>query len=223
MCSKEFCKKIEVIDIKKTDYKKAWELQKKIHEKRVKGEVCDTLILVEHEHVITFGKSAKRENLLFDENFLKKKGIKVYKIERGGDVTYHGPGQLVGYPIFKIKGLTKIKKFVENIEKSIIHALAGFGINAEKNDRFPGVWIGNEKICAIGIAVKNGVSFHGFALNVNTDLSYFNFIIPCGIKDKGVTSMQKILERKIEFEKVKKKIAESFAKIFERELIWKKF
>ncbi len=223
MCDKEIYQKIKVIDTGRKSYKETWELQKKIHEKRVRDEIPDTLILTQPNHVITLGRSAKKENLLFEEEFLKKKGIDIFKVERGGDVTYHGPGQLVGYPIFKIKGITKIKKFVENIEESIIYALKKFKISAAKDEKHPGVWVGNDKICAIGIAVKKGVSFHGFALNINPSLSYFNLIIPCGIKEKGVTSLEKILKKKINYEKVKKTVVEGFGEIFKKEIEWERF
>lgn len=223
MCDKEIYQKIKVIDTGRKSYKETWEFQKKIHEKRVRDEIPDTLILTQPNHVITLGRSAKKENLLFEEEFLKKKGIDIFKVERGGDVTYHGPGQLVGYPIFKIKGITKIKKFVENIEESIIYALKKFKILAAKDEKHPGVWVGNDKICAIGIAVKKGVSFHGFALNINPSLSYFNLIIPCGIKEKGVTSLEKILKKKINYEKVKKTVVEGFGEIFKKEIEWERF
>lgn len=206
---------VNLLDFGLCDYEKAWEIQKELHQKRVNGEVEDTFIFVEHPHVYTLGKKGKEENFKVNIEFLKSKGIPVYRIERGGDVTYHGPGQIVGYLIFNLKEkLAGIKKFVEKIEDAVILTLKEYGINAFKNHRMIGVWVGDEKICAVGIAVKRWVSFHGFALNVNTELEYFDYIFPCGLK-KGVTSMHKILKRKIEIEGVKKNIIKSFERVFE--------
>ena len=156
-----------------------------------------TLIFCEHPHVYTFGKSADRNNLLIQPEFLNKIHAEVHETDRGGDITYHGPGQLVGYPIINLrKQGIGVKKYVETLETSIIKALAVYGIHAYQIDGLTGIWVGEEntpkrKIGAIGIRVKNGVSMHGFALNVHTDLSYFNHIVPCGITDRGVTSIEK--------------------------------
>ncbi len=172
--------------------------QESIHDSVLAGQ-DDTLILCQHNHVYTFGKSAERNNLLISESFLKSINAQVFETDRGGDITYHGPGQLVGYPIINLRkhGLG-VKKYVELLEQSIIDTLAKFGIVAYQIPSLTGIWVGakNEvkrKIGAIGIRVKNGVSMHGFALNVSTDLSYFNHIVPCGIADKEVTSIKKEL------------------------------
>lgn len=172
--------------------------QESIYDSVLAGQ-DDTLILCQHNHVYTFGKSAERNNLLISESFLKSINAQVFETDRGGDITYHGPGQLVGYPIINLRkhGLG-VKKYVELLEQSIIDTLAKFGIVAYQIPSLTGIWVGakNEvkrKIGAIGIRVKNGVSMHGFALNVSTDLSYFNHIVPCGIADKEVTSIEKEL------------------------------
>ena len=206
---------MNIIDLGQKDYKEVWDLQKKIHAKRVENKIENTLLLVEHEPVITMGKSGKVENLLFTAGALKEKGISYYKIERGGDVTYHGPGQLVGYPIFNVKeGLAGIKPFVYKMEDAIIKTLSDFNIAGEKQDKMIGVWAEGKKICSIGIAVKKWVSFHGFALNVNTDLEHFNFIIPCGLKNVTMTSMQAITGKELAFDEVKKSIVKSFSQVF---------
>ncbi len=164
--------------------------------KEVQSGAEDTLILCEHPHVYTFGKSANTNNLLIYPEFLKKINATVHQTERGGDITYHGPGQLVGYPIIDLKRKNwGVRKYVDTLEDVLINTLSMYNIAAFKIDGLTGIWVKNQhgfdtKIGAIGIRVKNGVSFHGFALNVHPDLSYFNHIVPCGIQDKGVTSMQ---------------------------------
>lgn len=193
------------------NYEKAWNLQKILHEKRVRNEIPDVIIFTEHNHVYTLGKKGKEENFKVSPDFLKEKGIDIFRVERGGDVTYHGPGQIVGYLIFYID--IGVKRFVNNIEEAIIRMLKEYGINGERKDKNPGVWVNDEKICSIGIAVKKSVSFHGFALNVNTDLKYFDYIFPCGLQKK-VTSMEKIIGKKINIEEVKNKLKECFESIF---------
>ncbi len=206
---------LKIIDLGARNYKEVLDLQKELHSKRVAEEIHDTLILVEHKPVVTIGKSGKDENIKVSIKFLKEKGIELYHIERGGDVTFHGPGQLVGYPIFNIKkGLAGIRSFIEKIEEAIIATLGDFGISADKREKMIGVWVGERKICSIGIAVKRWVSLHGFALNVNTDLKYFDLINPCGFKEIKMTSMQEILKYQIEMESVKKAVIENFISVF---------
>lgn len=210
---------LNIVDIGYKEYKKVWDIQKSIHAKRLKNEISDTLILVEHNPVMTMGKSGKGKNLLIPFQLLKEKGIAYYEIERGGDVTYHGPGQLVGYPIFNIKeGLIGIKPFIEKIEDVIITTLADFNVEAEKKEKMIGVWNKGGKICSIGIAVRRWISFHGFALNVNTDLSYFDYIVPCGLKDVTMTSMQKTLNREIPMDDMKKVIIKKFGEVFNKNI-----
>ncbi|MFB1002941.1 MAG: lipoyl(octanoyl) transferase LipB [Bacteroidia bacterium] len=177
-----------------TPYSEALAIQQEVHEGILDGAE-DTLILCEHPHVYTFGKSADRNNLLINPDFLKSIEAEVFETDRGGDITYHGPGQLVGYPIMHLrKHGIGVKKYVDTLETSIINALARFNIAAYQLDGLTGIWVGKEnetkrKIGAIGIRVRNGISMHGFALNVTTDLSYFEHIVPCGINDKAVTSI----------------------------------
>ncbi|MGQ9464214.1 MAG: lipoyl(octanoyl) transferase LipB [bacterium] len=206
---------INTLDLGKRDYKEVWDMQRELHLKRVNGQIPNTLILVEHNPVVTIGRSGKSENIKMPIQLLKEKGIDFYHIERGGDVTFHGPGQLVGYPIFNIKeGLIGIRRFIEMIEDAIIGVLADFAIKAEKREGLIGVWTEMGKICSIGIAVKRWVSFHGFALNVNTDLRYFDLINPCGFKDIKMVSMQEILGHEIAMSEVKKKTIRNFHSIF---------
>jgi len=175
-------------------YAEALNVQQEVHQTIINGGT-DTLILCEHPHVYTFGKSADITNLLVDADFLKTIDAEVYETDRGGDITYHGPGQLVGYPIINLrKHGIGVKKYVETLEVSIIKTLESFNILAYQIEGLTGIWVGEEsevkrKIGAIGIRVRNGVSMHGFALNVTTDLSYFNHIVPCGIANKEVTSI----------------------------------
>jgi lipoyl(octanoyl) transferase len=175
-------------------YAEALNVQQEVHQTIIDGGP-DTLILCEHPHVYTFGKSADITNLLVDADFLKTIDAEVYETDRGGDITYHGPGQLVGYPIINLrKHGIGVKKYVETLELSIIKTLESFNILAYQIEGLTGIWVGEEsevkrKIGAIGIRVRNGVSMHGFALNATTDLSYFNHIVPCGIANKEVTSI----------------------------------
>uniref|UniRef100_A0A7V1EI18 Octanoyltransferase n=1 Tax=candidate division WOR-3 bacterium TaxID=2052148 RepID=A0A7V1EI18_UNCW3 len=206
---------LKILNLGLRNYKEVWDLQKELHSKRVAEEIPDTLILVEHNPVVTLGKSGKDENIKVSSKFLQEKGIELYHIERGGDVTFHGPGQLVGYPVFNIKkGLAGIKPFIEKIEDAIISTLGDFKISAEKKEKMIGVWVGEKKICSIGVAIKRWVSFHGFALNVNNDLKYFDLINPCGFKDIKMTSMQEILNYMVEMARVKKAVIKNFAVIF---------
>jgi len=220
--------KVNLINLPLTDYRKAWDLQRKIHSLRVKDSISDTLILLEHPHVITLGKSGKLENILIPEEELRKRGIEIYRVERGGDVTYHGPGQLVGYFIFSLDGgLGSLAKFVGKIEKTLIEVLKYFGIKGERREKYRGVWVDGKKIAAIGLAVKERVTFHGFALNVNTDLDFFKLIVPCGLKF-GVTSMEIEKGIRISMEAVRNGLKRAVESIFEcklierDELIWEK-
>lgn len=204
-----------LLDLGHMPYREAWAFQKKLWARRVAGEIPDTLLLVEHPHVITFGRSGKPEHLRVSLPELQARGVEVFHIERGGDVTYHGPGQLVGYLIFGVRGaLSGVKELVYGIEHALIRALETFGVQGEIKEGYPGVWVGEEKIVAIGLAVKRWVSFHGFAFNVNTDLRYFDLIVPCGLKDKGVTSLQRLLGDEVPMDRVKEAVHEGFEAVF---------
>ncbi|MGM0379393.1 MAG: lipoyl(octanoyl) transferase LipB [Bacillota bacterium] len=197
---------IHVEKFKNADYKKILNLQFDLLNKRQNNKIEDTLLILDHKPVITLGRNADKKNLLYSKEQLKKENIDLVDIKRGGDITYHGPGQIVGYTIFNIRQKNYgIKKFVYKLEQVFIDLLKNeYKIKAKRDKKHRGVWIKNKKIVAIGLSVKRGVTMHGFAFNVNTNLDYFDFIIPCGIKNKGVTSLEKIANKEINFEKVKK-------------------
>jgi len=185
-------------------YRDAFREQLRLHRLRVENRIPDTLMLLEHPHVFTLGRHADDKNIIWNDEELRSKQVETIKVDRGGDVTYHGPGQLVGYPIFGLAGHSfSSKKLVERIEVIIINTLKHYDIVAHVDNDHPGVWVGDAKICAIGLRIKEDVSYHGFALNVSTDLSYFNGIVPCGIPDKSVCSMETVLDRKVDVEEVK--------------------
>ena len=206
--------KITVKKLGLKDYGPVLDLQKQLFEQRQKGRIADTLILVEHKPVLTMGRNAKGSNILTPESILKQHGIDVVKIGRGGDVTFHGPGQLVGYPIINIgeKNLGVVD-YVGRLEEMIIDVLADFGVKAGTDPENRGVWIGNTKIAAIGVKISRRVTMHGFALNVNTDLNYYRHIVPCGIADKGVTSLH-LHRQGIKMEDVEAKVIEKFCEVF---------
>lgn len=207
-------KKLNVIDLGNCPYGKAWDIQKKIHAKRVAGEIPDTLILVEHAHVYTLGKNANAQHLIAGQDYLKTKGIEIYNVDRGGDITYHGPGQLVGYPIFNLKEHKEsISWYVHTVEDVLIKMLADYGIAAGRIDKLTGVWVGNQKIAAIGMRVSRWVTMHGFALNVSTDLSLYDGIIPCGIVSKGITRIVD-LAPDIQMDQVKRDVIIKFGTLF---------
>ena len=170
-------------------YPAAWALQNRLADARRAGLAPDTLILLEHPHTYTIGRSGTRDHVFLTESELAARGITCLDVDRGGDVTYHGPGQLVGYPIFDLGPQPDVGRYLRNLEDCLIETLADFGIAAGRLSGYTGVWIGDRKIAAIGVKVSQGVTTHGFALNVSTDLSLFTHILPCGIPDKGVTSM----------------------------------
>ena len=200
-------KQLHTQDLGTIDYAEAFDLQLDLHGRRIKNKIPDTLLLLEHPHVFTLGRHAQEDNVVWNENELNRHQVEVRQVDRGGDVTYHGPGQLVGYPIIKLedRGLSP-RRLVAWVEKLIIGTVASYGIAAYVHPQYPGVWVGDAKICAIGMRIKEKVSYHGFALNVSTDLSYFNGIVPCGIHDKSVCSLSSILGKKIDIEVVKERL-----------------
>ena len=209
-------KKLTYCDLGTIDYEEAWDLQKNLFNSRYKKEINDTLLLLEHPHTYTLGKTADRNNLIAEDKFLNQNEISVYDIDRGGDITYHGPGQIVGYPIINLTGWKKdTHKYLRAIEEVIIKTCAEYNIAAGRNQEYTGVWVGDKKIAAIGIKVSRWITMHGFAFNVNTDLSLFDGIIPCGIKEKSVTSLQNELGRAIEINEVKTFILEKFTEVFD--------
>lgn len=210
------------------DYQKCWNYQEELLEqiqadkKAHKGSTSTNhFLLVEHPHVYTLGKSGDEHNLLIQDDFLKKIGATFCKIDRGGDITYHGPGQLVGYPIIDLEYYQiGIRQYIEKMEDAIIATVAHYGITGGRKEGATGVWLDanipakSRKICAIGVRVSRFVTMHGFALNVNTDLRYFNYINPCGFTSYGATSIERELSRKVDMQEVKEQIRENFNKIY---------
>ncbi|CAN5838684.1 lipoyl(octanoyl) transferase LipB [soil metagenome] len=191
-------------------------LQQQLVARRRTGDIPDTLLLLEHPHVITLGTSAHRENILIDDADGRLLGIDIFDSGRGGDVTYHGPGQLVGYPIIDLKpDRCDLHRYIRDLEEVLIRALRSFGITARRVPGMTGAWVGDEKIAAIGVRVSSGwITSHGFALNVSTDLAYFDSIVPCGIRELGVTSMQRLLATTVDYEAVCAAVTASFCDVF---------
>lgn len=229
----------EFIDLGEMDYQAAWDYQTALFDKTVEMKIGNRkipvsehvptpnyLIFCSHPHVYTLGKSGKLDHLLLDEQGLKEKGATFHKINRGGDITYHGPGQIVGYPILDLDNFfTDIHKYLRYLEEAIILTLADFGIVGGRIDGLTGVWIGIDdpmtarKVCAMGVKSSRWVTMHGFAFNVLTDLNYFDNIIPCGIDDKAVTSLEKELGETPDIEKVKRKLLGHLTELFAFEII----
>ncbi len=211
----EEVRKLNYCDLNSIDYKEAWELQKVIHRLRAENKIEDVFFMLEHPHTYTLGKTADKKNLLGDEKYLAENNISVYDIDRGSDITYHGPGQIVGYPIISLTNWQQdTHKYLRAIEEIIIRVCNDYGLNGPRVEKYTGVWIEDRKICAIGIKVSRWITMHGFAFNVNTDLKLFNGIVPCGITVKAVTSLSKELKRKIKIFEVKEKIIYHFCEIF---------
>jgi lipoyl(octanoyl) transferase len=224
--------KVKFIDLGLKDYKEAWDFQEKLFKESIdlkiknrEGE-SDTLpehrlIFCEHPHVYTLGKSGSEQNLLISEAILKQQGAKYYKINRGGDITYHGPGQLVAYPLLDLdQFFTDIHKYMRFLEEAVILTLQEFGIKAGRIKGCTGVWLdggtpNERKICAMGVKSSRWVTMHGLALNVNPDMTYFNNIVPCGITDKSVTSMEQELGEKVDYQKVSELLKENLSVVFD--------
>ncbi len=233
-------KKVALQDLGHKDYKETWDYQEalfkaivdtKIRNRRENArlETPNHFLFVEHPHVYTLGKSGDINNLLVDEKFLEAKGASFYKINRGGDITYHGPGQIVGYPILDLDNFfTDIHKYLRFLEEMVILTLAEYGLKAERSEGETGVWLDvgtpfARKICAMGVRASRWVTMHGFALNVNADLGYFDLMIPCGIKGKAVTSLNVELgQKEVDVEEVKEKLLKHFMALFEADLIREK-
>ena len=227
--------RIVVKDLGVLSYEDSWEHQKTIFDNIIsqkiknrtlkkKNKTDNYLLIVEHKPIFTIGKSGDTSNLLLNTKQLKSKNIEFKKINRGGDITFHGSGQVVGYPILDLDNFfTDIGQYLRTLEEVIISAIGFFGLKGYRIDGETGVWVkdklnSDKKICAFGIKASRWVTMHGFALNVNTDLKYFDYIVPCGISDKGVTSLEETLNKKITTKMVKKKIYENFARLFNAEL-----
>ena len=202
---------ILVQNIGRKSYKAVLDLQKEMQQQRINGNIEDTLILVEHDPVYTLGKNANEDHLLQSRD----ESVDVFNIERGGDITFHGPGQLVVYPILDLSNYKKsVSWYMRTLEQVLIDTLIEFKIIAQRNDGLTGVWVGDEKIAALGVRISRWVTMHGFALNVNPDLSFYDGIIPCGIFDHGVTSMEQLLGKPQNNDNVKNLVIEKFNKYF---------
>ena len=229
-------KKIQVTDLKNTSYQPAWDLQEKLLKEIVDLKIANRkveiqhptpnyFLWVEHPPVITLGKSGAIDHLLLNEEQLRDRGIEYYKINRGGDITFHGPGEVVGYPILDLENFfTDIHKYLRLLEEMVILTLKEYGLEGTRSPGETGVWLDvgtpfARKICAFGVKASRWVTMHGFAFNVNTDLAYFSYIVPCGIQGKGVTSLQAELKREISLDEVREKLSKHFQALFEAEFI----
>lgn len=217
--------KINFVDLGRTAYSEALRIQKDTVEKVKNGNLDNTLFFVEHPPVLTMGRRAERKNILASDQTLEAEGVELFDVERGGDVTYHGPGQIVGYPILRLEDFGRdLHQYVANIEEVFVQLLKDeFGIETKSDKgKYTGVYIGSRKITAIGIAVRKWISFHGFAFNVKTNLKHFDWIIPCGLADRSVTSLEKELGHEVDFQEIKNLTAKYFSKVFNVELVDKK-
>lgn len=217
-------KELLIVDLGLIEYGAAWELQRRIVDARKAGAIPDVLLLCQHPHVITLGRSGKRSNLLASENVLQQMGVSFFETNRGGDITYHGPGQLVGYPILNLSEIRRdVAWYVRSLEEAMIGTTADFGIVAKRVAGCTGVWVDvpasaemkdEEKLAAIGVHISRWITSHGFAYNVSTDLRYFDLIVPCGIAGKRATSLEKLLNRRVEIQEASSKIAAHFGDVF---------
>ncbi len=209
-------RQLKYCDLDLLDYKEAWDLQYYLHQQRVENKIPDTLLLLEHPNTYTLGKTAHLRNLVGGKEFLEQNKISVYNIDRGGDITYHGPGQIVGYPIISLTDWHQDShKYLRTLEEVLIKVCSDYNLDAKRVEGYTGVWIDDRKIAAIGIKISRWVTMHGFAFNVNTNLELFKGIIPCGISDKSVTSLQKELKKEISIDEVKERIIYHFMQAFD--------
>lgn len=223
---------ISIVQLGTVDYATGLCLQQQLVALRKEEKIGDVLLLLEHRPVITLGRNAKAKNVVASPEFLKQRGVELFECDRGGDVTFHGPGQIVGYPIFDLRGFAAadgkrktlgVIEFVRRLEDVLMRTCADFGIPTKRVPGLTGVWTEQEpeaKLAAIGVHISRSVTSHGFALNVNTDLSYFNLIIPCGITSKPVTSMQKELGRELDLNAVAESISRNFGVVFQSQMLW---
>jgi len=212
-----------MVDLGLMGYAEAWALQKRVVAARKAGAIEDVLLLCEHPHVITQGRNGKREHLLASEHVLRQMGVEFHATDRGGDITYHGPGQIVGYPILNLGAIRRdVVWYVRMLEEAMIRATSEFGITAERVAGKTGIWVGGdgaeEKLVAIGVHISRWVTSHGFAYNISTDLRYFDLIVPCGIADRKATSLEKLLGCRVKRKEIARRIAEHFGEVFGLEL-----
>jgi lipoate-protein ligase B len=200
-------------------YEEAWHLQRQLRIARMEGRLDDTLLLLQHPPTITMGRGGKEENILVSREHLKKKEIMFYYTDRGGDITYHGPGQLIGYPILNLRNLgLSAGRYIKLMEEVIIITLKELGIKAQRILNIIGLWVGKKKIASLGVRIKKGITTHGFALNINNDLTPFQFIHPCGIKNLKLTSLKEILGKEVDYDFIEERVAINFAQVFNMEI-----
>lgn len=208
-------KKLSIIDLGRQSYNPVWDFQRELQRKRIDQQIPDTLIFVEHDPVYTIGKNGSDLHVIASSTFLQTHGIEVVQVDRGGDVTYHGPGQLVGYPIFDLhQHKQSVSWYMRSLEEVFIEVLKQYNLQGERSEGYTGVWIKDEKITALGVRISRWVTMHGFAFNVSTDLSHFGGIIPCGIFHQGVTSLEKVLGHLVEMEEVKRLVVQAIKDVF---------
>jgi lipoyl(octanoyl) transferase len=215
-------RRLHVVEYGRLSYEDGVELQRRLVERRKAGEIDDTLVLLEHPHVVTLGVKVRnsRAHVLRSDIELAQAGVGLFESGRGGDVTYHGPGQLVGYPIIDLKpDRTDAHRYVRDLEEVLIRVCSGYGLEATREPGLTGVWVGGEKVAAIGVRLSRWVTSHGFALNVDPDLSYFGLIVPCGITDRGVTSLARLLGTAPDPADVRRRVVSAFCEVFERVLV----
>lgn len=206
---------VQYLDLNRINYQKAYEIQEKIHNACYRNLMPDTIIIQENDPIFTLGRNAKEEHLLLTIDALKQKGIDVEYVDRGGDITYHGPGQLVISPILHLKNYTSgIHQYVRYLEETIIRLIGRYDIIGERIEGASGVWVGREKIAAVGIAIQHGITRHGIAININPSFEHFGYIIPCGIRDKGVTSLEKLGVKTTDISIFKSQFVEEFNQVF---------
>ncbi len=202
-----------------TDYARAWDLQRRLVELRKVEAIPDVLLLCEHPHVITLGRNGKREHLRASDHALRQMGVEFYATDRGGDVTYHGPGQLVGYPILDLKQVKRdVAAYMRSLEEVLIRVASDFGLMADRIPGLTGVWVGGEKLAAMGVHISRWVTSHGFALNVNADLKYFDLIVPCGLAARRATSLEALLGQRVAMAEVESSVVKHFGEVFVREM-----
>ncbi len=213
-------KPVWFLNLETVPYAQALDLQHRIVNARKRGDLNDILILLEHPPVFTLGRNANDSNILASRDFLQQQGIEVFRVERGGDVTYHGPRQLVGYPILDLHNFRQdVGWYVRSLEQTLIRAVSDFGIQGRRIEKLVGVWVDDAKIAQIGARIENWITYHGFALNVDPNMAHFDLIVPCGISDKAVTSMARVLNRTVAMRDVRQRAAARFAEVFGAELM----
>ncbi len=207
---------LEVMRLGVVPYDEGLALQERLVHERAAGQRGDALLLLEHPPVVTLGRGGHREHLLASPQQLAQRGVAVFETPRGGDITFHGPGQLVGYPIVALPpGRRDVRRYVTDVEEVVIRTLTDYGVTAERVAGLRGIWVGSEKVAAVGVRISRWITSHGFALNVSTDLSWFDLIRPCGIEDRGVTSLERLLGHPVPVEEVADRLVRRFAEVFD--------